>query len=154
MEHQSHVGQALGLRRAPRPPLALFLLLPITAFAASLTVLPPSVSLDGPESYQQLLAETSQENHQEDWTRTAQWTSSNPGIAKVDQTGMVRPAGDGEATITVPAQGRSAPVIVHVKNAHEAHTWSFRNDVIPVMSKVGCNSGACHGNRKSTRLNS
>jgi hypothetical protein len=145
MEHQSHVGQALGLRRAPSPPLALFLLLPITAFAASLTVLPPSVNLDGPESYQQLLAETSQENHQEDWTRTAQWTSSNPGIAKVDQTGMVRPAGDGEATITVTAQGRSATVIVHVKNAHEAHTWSFRNDVIPVMSKVGCNSGACHG---------
>src|ERR1039458_8624304 len=47
MEHQSHVGQALGLRRAPSPPLALFLLLPITAFAASLTVLPPSVNLDG-----------------------------------------------------------------------------------------------------------
>jgi Protein of unknown function (DUF1553)/Protein of unknown function (DUF1549) len=34
---------------------------------------------------------------------------------------------------------------VHVKNAQAAHVWSFRNDVIPVMSKVGCNSGACHG---------
>src|SRR5207248_8497909 len=24
-------------------------------------------------------------------------------------------------------------------------TWSFRNHVIPMMTKVGCNSGACHG---------
>ena len=32
-----------------------------------------------------------------------------------------------------------------MKNAQAPHIWSFRNDVIPVMSKVGCNSGACHG---------
>src|SRR5262245_48190683 len=24
-------------------------------------------------------------------------------------------------------------------------TWSFRNHVIPTLTKVGCNSGACHG---------
>src|SRR5205814_7387920 len=23
--------------------------------------------------------------------------------------------------------------------------WSFRNHVIPVLTKMGCNSGACHG---------
>ena len=58
---------------------------------------------------------------------------------------MVRPVSDGEATITATAQGRTATVAVHVKNAHAPYVWSFRNDVIPVMSKVGCNSGACHG---------
>ena len=58
---------------------------------------------------------------------------------------MVRPVSDGEAAITAAAQGRTATVTVQIKNAHAAHTWSFRNDVIPVMSKVGCNSGACHG---------
>ena len=58
---------------------------------------------------------------------------------------LIRPVSDGEASITAAAEGRTASVTVHVKNAHAAHTWSFRNDVIPVMSKVGCNSGACHG---------
>ena len=24
-------------------------------------------------------------------------------------------------------------------------TWNFRNDVIPVLTKAGCNQGACHG---------
>ena len=23
--------------------------------------------------------------------------------------------------------------------------WSFRNHVLPVLTKPGCNSGACHG---------
>ena len=123
----------------------LLLLSACSAFAADLTVLPGSVDLDGPESYQQLLAEASVEGHQEDWTRTAQWTSSDANIAKVDQTGMVRPAGDGEATITAKAQGRTAAITVRVTNAHAPFTWSFRSDVIPVLSKVGCNSGACHG---------
>ncbi len=45
-----------------------------------------------------------------------------------------------------PRKGRTATVTVHVKQRpRRAHTWSFRNDVIPVMTKVGCNSGACHG---------
>ena len=108
-------------------------------------MLPGSVDLAGPESYQQLLAEASVDGHQEDWTRAVQWKSSDPNIATVDQTGMVRPVADGQATITATAQGRTAAVTVHVKNARAPFTWSFRNDVIPVLSKVGCNSGACHG---------
>jgi hypothetical protein len=139
------VGQAPSLRRALSSPLALILLLPLTACAADLAILPGPVTLDGPESYQQLLTEAAQDNHQEDWTRTAHWTSSNPAIAVVDQTGVIRPVSDGETTVTATSQGRTATVSVRVKNAHTPHIWSFRNDVIPVMSKVGCNSGACHG---------
>src|SRR5207244_4173360 len=26
-----------------------------------------------------------------------------------------------------------------------ATSWSFRNNVIPVLTKAGCNGGACHG---------
>ena len=53
--------------------------------------------------------------------------------------------GDGAATITAAANGRTATATVHVKSAHAPFTWSFRNDVIPVLTKMGCNSGACHG---------
>ncbi|MFN7994659.1 MAG: DUF1549 domain-containing protein [Bryobacteraceae bacterium] len=123
----------------------LLFLVSCSAFAGDLVVLPASVDLDGPEAYQQVLAEASVEGHQEDWTRSARWTSSNPAIAKVDQNGMVRPAGDGEATVTAAAEGRTATVKVRVKNAHAPFTWTFRNDVIPVLTKMGCNSGACHG---------
>ncbi len=123
----------------------LFFLLSVSAFGADLTILPGSVDLDGPEAYEQLLAEASVEGHQEDWTHTAQWNSSDPKIAKVDQTGMLRPAGDGQAIITAKCQGRTASLTVHVKNSHAPFAWGFRNDVLPVLTKMGCNSGACHG---------
>lgn len=122
-----------------------WLLATCSAFGADFVVLPGSVDLNGPEAYQQLLAEASVDGHQEDWTRAAEWTSSDPNIAKVDQTGMVRPVGDGQAVITAKAQGRAAAITVHVKDAHTPFTWTFRNDVIPVLTKMGCNSGACHG---------
>lgn len=113
--------------------------------ANDLAILPGSVELNGPEARQHLLAEAAQPDHQEDWTRKAEWRSSNPKVAIVDANGEVRPIGDGEATITGTVNGRTATVVVHVKNSQAPHTWSFRNDVIPVMTKVGCNQGACHG---------
>jgi hypothetical protein len=121
------------------------LLLSSSAFAADLSVLPALVELDGPEAYQQLLAEATVDGHHEDWTRAAHWNSTSPEIARVDQTGMLRPLADGQAVITATALGRTATVTVRVKNAHAPFTWSFRNDVIPVLTKMGCNSGACHG---------
>ncbi len=113
--------------------------------SADLTIQPPKVTLTGPESYQQLIAESTADNHQEDCTQTAHWTSANPAIATVDQKGMLKPVSDGETTITAAAQSGTATITIQVQNAALPHVWSFRNDVIPVLSKVGCNSGACHG---------
>ena len=115
------------------------------ALAANLSVLPNTAELNGPEARHQFLAEASVDGHQEDWTRSATWTSSNPKVASVDQKGVVTPVSDGAATITASANGQTANASVHVKAAQAPFTWSFRNHVIPAMTKAGCNSGACHG---------
>ncbi len=120
-------------------------LLAIPALAQKLTVMPPAVELTGPEARQQLIAEGAVGEHSEDWTRAAQWTSSDPKVAAVDAHGVISPVGDGEAKITVTANGATAAVAVRVKDARAPFTWSFRNHVIPVMTKMGCNQGACHG---------
>ena len=127
--------------------IAVFLLACFSpaALAQSLSVLPPSVELTGPEARQQLLPEAANNGRQEDWTRTAEWTSSDPKIAAVDAHGLIRPVADGEARITVRANGRTATVAVRVRDSHAPFQWSFRNHVIPLMTKVGCNQGACHG---------
>src|SRR5207245_5789989 len=57
----------------------------------------------------------------------------------------VRAAGDGEATITAAVDDKQAAVKVTVRKAKEPFAWSFRNHVIPMMTRAGCNSGACHG---------
>jgi hypothetical protein len=117
----------------------------VLSAAGSLAILPSTVELSGPEARQHLLAEASLADHQEDWTRKVEWRSSNPKVAIVDANGEVRPMDDGQATITAIANGRSATATVRVKDWQTPYTWSFRNDVIPVMTKVGCNQGACHG---------
>ncbi|MDQ3621408.1 MAG: DUF1549 and DUF1553 domain-containing protein, partial [Verrucomicrobiota bacterium] len=45
----------------------------------------------------------------------------------------------------VQAAGRTARVSVIVQLPDEPVAPSFRHDVMPVISKAGCNAGACHG---------
>ena len=114
--------------------------------AAPVAILPGDVELRGPQARQQLLAEaTATAGTQEDVTRTAQWSSSNPAIAKVDGTGLLLPVADGEAVITVKRDAATATIRVRVRDTKAPFQWSFRNHVIPVLSKSGCNQGACHG---------
>ncbi|HBY60379.1 MAG TPA: hypothetical protein DEH78_11185, partial [Solibacterales bacterium] len=110
-----------------------------------LEILPPSVELNGPEARQQLLAEATVDGFHEDWTRRAQWSSSNPAVAAVDERGRLTPKSDGEAVVTAKAGVQTASVTVRVANAKAPVAWSFRNHVIPVLTKAGCNQGACHG---------
>ena len=119
-----------------------WLIISLPMAAQTLTVLPSSVNRSTPESRQQLIAEATVNNHQEDWTAKVKWSSSNPQVATVDANGLVKPVSDGDAVIS--AEGH-ASTRVHVANSKAPFAWSFRNHVIPVMTKVGCNQGACHG---------
>ena len=80
-----------------------------------------------------------------DLSSKAEFTSSNPGVATIDAGGVLRPVGDGEAIITATCDGKQATAKVKVVLSKQDFTWSFRNHVIPMMTKIGCNSGACHG---------
>ncbi len=58
---------------------------------------------------------------------------------------MALPVGNGTATITAKVDGQTANSRVTVTGQEKPHAWSFRNQVQSVLSKQGCNSGACHG---------
>ncbi|WP_180542250.1 Ig-like domain-containing protein, partial [Nevskia soli] len=125
--------------------LLLSLVLVFPAAASTLSILPPSATLRGPEARHQFLAEATVGTHKEDWTKKAHWTSSNPAIATVDEEGVVTPIKDGDAIITAASGDGKATAQIHVKDVDAPFTWDFKNDVLPVMTKVGCNQGACHG---------
>ena len=123
---------------------ALVFALPLLA-SDSLQILPSALTLAGPEARHQLLAEASVSGHEEDWTRQAKWSSSNPAIVVIDQTGLVQPLADGVVRVTAESAGRSASAEITVTGHQVPFTWNFRNHVIPVLTKAGCNQGACHG---------
>lgn len=113
--------------------------------APSLVVLPASVTLTGPKASQRLVVEARREAFVGDLTAKARWASSNPKVAVVDATGRVRPVADGTATLTAVVDGRKAFATVRVKESGKPWVWSFTNHIQPVLTKTGCNSGACHG---------
>ena len=113
---------------------------------AKIEILPSSISILGPRYSQRLVVEgTFADGHQEELTALATFTVSNPKVAIIDKDNFALPQGDGQATITATIRGHRATATVNVKDFEAATTWSFRNDVLPVMTKMGCNSGPCHG---------
>ncbi len=80
-----------------------------------------------------------------DLTSQATFQSSNESVANVNLLGWVEGASNGSSKITVTAAGKNAAVDVVVALPEEPLTYSFRHDVMPVLSKAGCNMGACHG---------
>ncbi len=113
--------------------------------AAELKLLPGDVALHGPNAGQQLLAQMTSAGVQVDWTEKAEWESENPEVASVDAGGLVRTVSDGSAVIVARAGGVEGSVRLQVTGTLEASPWGFREHVIPVLTKMGCNSGSCHG---------
>jgi Protein of unknown function (DUF1553)/Protein of unknown function (DUF1549)/Bacterial Ig-like domain (group 2) len=133
------------------PRLAMFASMVLFAIAwpcvaSELKLHPASIALTGPRSTQQLLVANDDAGRTvADLTAGAKFTSSNPKIAIVNEAGLVKPVGDGDATITATVDGKSATASVRVSKAADSTPPSFRNDVMPILTRAGCNSGACHG---------
>ena len=116
------------------------------AIAGELTVQPSAMSLVHRRRPHSLLVTARGSDGQSfDLSSQATFRSSDEKIATVDLMGWVYPVANGTATITATAAGKSAQVTVDVKLAETAAAYSFRHDVMPVLSKAGCNMGACHG---------
>jgi hypothetical protein len=109
-------------------------------------ILPQAIEFVGPRYSQRVLVEgTFADGHQEDLTSQSQLVTSDDKIAAVNKGGLVEPHADGRVSITATVQNQHATASLDVKDYAKTLPLSFRNDVLPVMTKVGCNSGPCHG---------
>jgi hypothetical protein len=75
----------------------------------------------------------------------ATFAIDDPNVAAVSADGTVTPAGDGSATLSATVGGQTARATITVRDFGNDAPWSFRNHVLAVLTKAGCNSGACHG---------
>ncbi len=114
--------------------------------AGELQITPSSVKLTHAQRPHSLLVQAhTKDGYDVDFTGGATFTSNNEKVARVDVLGWVQPVANGDAVITVQAAGHTAKVNVSVQLPAESVGTSFRQDVMPVLSKGGCNAGACHG---------
>jgi hypothetical protein len=111
-----------------------------------LHVTPSAVTLSHLQRPHSLLVSArTKDGYDVDLTSSATFTLSDEKVARVDSSGWVQPLANGHATLTVQAAGRTASVNVTVQLPAKPVPSSFRQDVMPVLSKGGCNAGACHG---------
>src|SRR4051812_4839425 len=81
-----------------------------------------------------------------DVTATAKYMAEPAGIVDIDATGMVTPIADG--TVTIHAKndaGMDAVIQTTVTGFQNDIPINFKNQVVPIFTKLGCNSGGCHG---------
>jgi len=112
---------------------------------AKIEILPAAITISGSHYNQRLVVEgTYTDGHQEDLTAQATLALSNPKVARISNDFAIA-QGDGQAAITATLHGHRTSIPLSVQNATAPAVWSFRNDVQPVLTKMGCNSGPCHG---------
>lgn len=111
-----------------------------------LVILPNALRLNGPEATQRVLVEVVDgSNSLGERTDRATFTIADERIARVSTDGVVTPVGDGSTILSAIVDGRSITAEVTVVGTGDGATWSFRNHVLPILTRLGCNSGACHG---------
>ena len=149
MNSMHSTGLGRGLNRVwSRASLAIFAgLLSGQIFAGeTIEVLPAQSSLSGPEAFQGLMVlKKDAKGNFAGEVVDAELVSSDPNVAVVKQ-GTVHPKANGSVTITATTKdGGTATALVQISGFDADHEWSFRNHVLPGLSKGGCNMGACHG---------
>lgn len=117
-----------------------------TAPLASLAATPSKISLSGRYGESRLLVEELQKDGRLfDVSGKATYAFADPAIATIDESGVVRPLKDGKTELVATWGGRTLKIPVTVKGSADKTPPRFHNDVIPVLTRTGCNGGACHG---------
>jgi mono/diheme cytochrome c family protein len=119
--------------------------LPAGTALAGLQVQPAAIQITSPFEYTQLVVTGKLASGGTiDVTRTADLKPSSEIVA-IDRAGLVRPRADGQGVIRISLAGKSIEVPVTVSGARSVTRVDFVHDVAPILSKLGCNAGTCHG---------
>ena len=116
-----------------------------SVYAADVSVYPPDIKLSGARDFQSFIVHTVADTGlTTDATDSAKLSIADTAVAKLDGQ-RVLPVGDGKTQLVVESNGSKIEVPVVVSDAKSDDPLSFRLDVVPVLTRTGCNSGRCHG---------
>jgi WD40 repeat protein len=119
--------------------------LPDGAKLVGLSVEPNAVRLVNRFDYAQLIVTGKLESGDTvDVTRLVTWQASAP-VIDVSKTGLVRAKVDGDGQLVATVAGQTVSVAVTVAGVAAEFHSNYIRDVAPVMSKLGCTAGTCHG---------
>ncbi len=85
-----------------------------------------------------------------DRTPHVTWSVEPAGIATIEPTGYLGPAHRKGGVVTVkaatPGASDAPPAEARVTiEPRSSRSWDFGEDIVPILTRMGCNTGSCHG---------
>ena len=131
-------------RSATTQPAVALKSLTIQAGSPSETKTPPR--MQGRDARLQLLVTAElPDGKLRDHTRNATYSTTPASLVQISSSGEVSPLKDGRVTITASSGGATAAIDLIVEKAQESLPINFVNQIVPIFTKTGCNTGGCHG---------
>jgi hypothetical protein len=105
------------------------------------------VTIRGRDARQQLFVTAEFDSGQlRDQSHSATYSSQPDGIVSITSDGLVTPLADGDAVVTAKStNGQTAQLKIHVEGFEHQIPINFKNQIVPIFTKLSCNSGGCHG---------
>jgi hypothetical protein len=122
------------------------LVLPKPAEVQSLTVHPTRIALKGRDDAQQLVFTAALVGGRlQDLTGDVKYEVADPSVARVTSAGRVIPLANGATEVTAHYGDKVVRVPVTAESCDVNLPINFPNQIVPIFTKLGCNSGGCHG---------
>lgn len=119
--------------------------IPAGSKLVSLFSFPDRVTLTHPHAYRQLvITGTLDTGETLDLTRVVERLDKSD-VVQVTPERLVSAAADGSGELRFRYEGHEIEIPLEVSGSADAYEADFKQDVTPVMSKLGCNAGTCHG---------
>src|SRR6185312_3848891 len=70
------------------------------------------------------------------------------GLAAIEPGGYLKPLAEGVVTVKAALAGASdaPPAAAKVTiEPRSSRPWDFGEDIVPILTRMGCNTGNCHG---------
>lgn len=114
----------------------------------SIAVYPASVTLETKRDFHKLIILATDKNAvTRDVTTSVRLALADATLARLEGSTLF-PVKDGQTSVKIIFRGKELTVPVTVKDAQEGRRVSFQQDVVPVFTASGCNTGSCHGSAR------
>jgi hypothetical protein len=142
----TRMTRAAGSLAAHLMVIACAPLVPQVLSGAELIVVPERLELTGLDpTHAVVVSLVDDEGRITDVSDRVVYGVENSETAVVDRRGTVSATGDGTTTLVVRLDGSSVRVPIVVNDFDKRFSPSFKQDILPILTRAGCNTGACHG---------
>src|SRR5262249_5694274 len=119
--------------------------LPKPAEVQALSVKPDAVALKGLDDAQQLILTATVGGQPIDLTHDVTYEVADQKVVRVTSTGRVVPLANGSTTVVARYGDKAVQLAVKAASCDVDLAINFGNQIVPIFTKLGCNSGGCHG---------